>query len=353
MVKLHDRDRLILELLENGPLSNQSISEKLVELGVNYDTRSVQRRMPQLQQQGHPIIRLRDPNNRQRHLWKLRRDISSTPNQGDLEQLADYQALAIALAERYWSISALPERSQSLSKLGSKAREQLEGSDSLEARWFRKARAVEPSHWLKAPKLNESIFSAIRSATVREQAINIYYQQHTHDQPKAEVVSPLGIFYRGRVAYLIAYHHERRIIRNRPLSRIIEVTEPLNVGYKTPKGFDIDDYIKKQAESITYGEPFRLKALIFDSVQREIEHAHLGDNQIVSQWDGNDSRFKVLEVDVPYTLDLIQWLLARAAYLKVLEPDDFRQKFEEEIERMMYNVTHSNPFVSKHRNFDT
>ena len=153
------------------------------------------------------------------------------------------------------------------------------------------------------------------------------------------------------MAYLIAYLHDRETIRNRPLSRIVKVSEPLAVNYKVPKGFDIDEYLKEQAESITYGKPFRLKALIFDSVQREIEHAHLGGNQVVSQWDGADQRFKMLEVDVPYTLDLIQWLLARAAYLKVLEPDDFRKKFEEEVKRMMYNVNQAIPFVPKQRNF--
>jgi len=351
MPRLHERDRLILELLENGPLSNKEISSKLAERGIQYHHRSVQHRMPKLQQQGHPIVRLRDTSNRQRHLWKLKSDTAVVSSHEDINQLKDYQALAIALAERYWSISALPERKQSLSKLGSQAREQLEGSDSPEARWFRKARAVEPSHWLRAPHLNEAIFSTIRSAVIREQALKIYYQQHTHDKPEATIVSPLGIFYRGRVAYLIAYLHERKTIRNRPISRIVKVSEPLSVNYEEPKGFNIDNYLWEQAESITYGKPFRLKALIFDSVQREIEHAHLGDNQVVSQWEGADQRFKVLEVDVPYTLDLIQWLLARAAYLKVLEPNGFRKKFEEEVKRMVYNVNHVEPFVPRTRNF--
>ena len=117
------------------------------------------------------------------------------------------------------------------------------------------------------------------------------------------------------------------------------------------KNFEIDSYIKSNAESIVYGEPFRLKAVIFDSVEREVADAHLGDNQRITPY-GSDERFKLLEVDVPFTLDLIQWLLARAAYLKVLGPKEFREKFEEEIRRMMYNVTHANPFVPKRRNFD-
>ena len=83
-------------------------------------------------------------------------------------------------------------------------------------------------------------------------------------------------------------------------------------------------------------------------MQREIEEAHLGDNQVVSSIEGEND-FKILELDVPYTLNLIQWLLARAAYLKVLGPPEFKAKFEEEVKRF-FNVNSEQSKVLKNKN---
>jgi hypothetical protein len=58
-----------------------------------------------------------------------------------------------------------------------------------------------------------------------------------------------------------------------------------------------------------------------------------------------------LEVDVPYTLDLIQWLIARAPYLKILGPPVFKAKFEEEIKRAFANIENDEPHVPKEKNF--
>ncbi|WP_286682711.1 WYL domain-containing protein [Idiomarina sp. T82-3] len=286
-----------------------------------------------------------------RHVWKWQNRPTYESAEQDEEHITeDYQALAIALAERYWSITALPEREKSLSRLFEEAREQLSESESREARWYKKARAVEPSHWLKEPQLNKQVFDTIRIALLREEPIKISYKSHARDAPYKVSVTPLGIFFRGRVAYLITCDHDTKRIRNRPISRIVEATEIVSEPAILPEDFDIDNYIKAHAESITYGEPLRLKAIIFDSVEREIFDAHLGENQVITPY-GTDERFKLLEVDVPYTLDVIQWLLARAAYLKVLSPSPFKYKFEEEIRRMYLNATSDKPSVPKQKNF--
>src|SRR5690606_29479728 len=84
------------------------------------------------------------------------------------------------------------------------------------------------------------------------------------------------------------------------------------------------------------GEPFRLRAVIFNSVRREIEDAPLGEQQVLSEIDGQPYN-RLLEVTVPYTLNLIQWLMARSPYIKILAPDDFRQRFREELSRALRN----------------
>ncbi|ATZ73285.1 hypothetical protein CWC33_06050 [Idiomarina sp. X4] len=350
MAMLHKRDRLILDLLREEPRSYSELELLLKEQGLIYSKRSIERRLPKLKLQGHPIVKREKGEGKKQHIWKWQERPSGVAVATDKQQITeDYQALAIALAERYWSITALPEREKSLSKLFEEAREQLEDSESREARWYKKARAVEPSHWLKEPKLDKRVFDCICYALLREEPIIITYKSHGRDTPYKITVTPLGIFFRGRVAYLVAYDHERQVTRNRPISRIVEAKSKLGSAI-IPKGFDIDTYINSHAGSITYGEPIRLKAVIFESIEREIAEAHLGENQTIKPY-GRDERFKLLEVSVPYTLDLIQWLLARAAYLKVLEPIEFKNKFEEEIKRMYINVMSEAPEVPIKLNF--
>ena len=350
-MSLHERDKLILELIREEPRSYSELALLLKERGFNYSKRSIERRLPKLKLRGHPIVKLTRGTHQKHHVWKWQnRPVYSHPEQHEQQITEDYQALAIALAERYWSITALPEREQSLSKVFEEAHEQLTISESREARWYKKARAVEPSHWLKEPQLDKQVFDTIRCALLREEPLKISYKSHSRDTPYKAIVTPLGIFFRGRVAYLITHDHENGHIRNRPVSRIVEAQELLTEDAVFPKNFEIDSYIKSNAESIVYDEPFRLKAVIFDSVEREIADAHLGDNQRITPY-GSDERFKLLEVDVPFTLDLIQWLLARAAYLKVLGPKEFREKFEEEIRRMYVNATSDEPDVPREKNF--
>jgi predicted DNA-binding transcriptional regulator YafY len=349
-MSLHERDRLMLEWIKEAPRSFSDLHQLLKERGINYSVRSIQRRLPTLKSRGYPIVKL-IKGNKKHHVWKWQnRPFYDQPDQIEQQKIEDYQALAIALAERYWSISALPERKQSLTKFFEEAHEQLLESESHEARWYKKARAVDPSYWLKAPSLNNQVFEAIRCALLREEPLRICYKSHDRDEPSEFIVTPLGIYFRGRVAYLISFDHENNKTRNRPISRIIDASELLLESSQIPNGFDIDIYIKGSATSIIFGIPFRLEAVIFDSVEREIADAHLGENQIISPY-GKDERFKLLEVDVPFTLDLIQWLLSRSAYLKVIGPDDFKEKYDEEIRRGYMNAMSDMPDVPKKKNF--
>jgi predicted DNA-binding transcriptional regulator YafY len=350
-MSLHERDRLILEWIKETPRSFSDLHKLLKERGINYSLRSIQRRLPTLKSRGYPIVRL-IKGNKKHHAWKWQnRPSYDQPNQIEQQKIEDYQALAIALAERYWSISALPERKQSLTKLFEEAHEQLIESESHEARWYKKARAVDPSYWLKAPSLNNKVFEEIRCALLREEPLSICYKSHVRDEPSEFIVTPLGIYFRGRVAYLISFDHKKNETRNRPISRIMDASELLLEPSQIPNGFDIDTYMQGSAITITYGVPFRLEAVIFDSIEREIADAHLGENQVISPY-GKDKRIKLLEVDVPFTLDLIQWLLARTAYLKVIGPDHFKEKFEEEVRRGYINATSNMPDVPKEKTFE-
>jgi predicted DNA-binding transcriptional regulator YafY len=216
--------------------------------------------------------------------------------------------------------------------------------------FHKRVKAINPSHLLQPPQIDEKVLMNIREAALSNRVIKFDYKKHPHDAAKTIIATGLGLYYRGSVAYFILFDHSSKLEVRYPLSRIITAKE---LGSESPQGvdtFDIDKYERENSLAYTYDDPFRLTAMIFLSVQREIEDAHLGDNQLVTPIEGNEN-FKLLKVDVPYTLDLIQWLIARAPYLKILGPPLFKAKFEEEIRRAFANIGDVEPYVPKNKNF--
>lgn len=271
---------------------------------------------------------------------------------GFSESQKDNMAAAVALitAQKQLSISAPPEISEQLDASFERANRLLEKAGSDTANWVKKVKVINPSHWLKPPLLAEEVMTAVRLSALNNTALAIHYKEHPHDPPVEIIVTGLGLFYRGSVAYFIACNHKENDIRRYPISRITKAAELVTAIAQGVEGFDLDVYERNNKLEFKYGESFRLQTSIHYSVQREIEDAHLGDNQVVTIV-GEDTKFKLLEVDVPYTLNLIQWLLARAAYLKVLGPPEFKAKFEEEVKRAYHNAINAEPDVPKARNF--
>jgi predicted DNA-binding transcriptional regulator YafY len=222
--------------------------------------------------------------------------------------------------------------------------------DSLASKWHKRVKVVNASYCLQPPKLDNEVFECIQDAALKNMVVRFDYKKHSHDEPSKIIATGLGLFYRGAVAYFIAVNHDSKRISTYPISRIVSAGQSIAINPESPDDFDFEHFANTNYLAYCYGRPFRLSAKIFLSVQREIEDAHLGDKQVVTPIEG-DSKFKLLEVDVPYTLNLIQWLLARAAYLKVLGPPDFKAKFDEELRRAFANVESEMPQVPDDRNF--
>jgi predicted DNA-binding transcriptional regulator YafY len=206
---------------------------------------------------------------------------------------------------------------------------------------------VSPSHGLKAPLLDDAVFKAIRTAALNNEVVKFKYKEHSYDTPKDKIATGLALVYRGAVAYFVACDHHNGRERNFPISRIEDAHPVATADAQGVESFDID---KESLLNIRFDKPFRLKAIIFDSILREIEEAHLGDNQIIAAIDGRD-KFRLLEVTVPCNLDLIHWLLARAPYLKVVGPEGFKTKFNKEVKQAFDNMDNEFPYVPVGKNF--
>lgn len=320
LLALYERPRTVAELLDY-------FVEKELEL---VDKRTVQRDLKALE--GHfGLYRDDELSNQSRaDVWAL-----DTIDFERLLEMDDAVALALVIAEQQLKSLGPTHLFTPVKALFNRASHQLANRDTPASRWLQRVRVTSASHRLLGPNITIDISDKLQQAALQQAAVKLHYHRHRGDAAEVFNATVVGMFYRGVVAYAIVRQHHDQRLRQLPFSRISQVdfivSEVAQVG-----DFNLDDYTKSGALAFRYGEPFRLRAVIFNSVRREIEDAPLGEQQVLSEIDGQPYN-RLLEVTVPYTLNLIQWLMARSPYIKILAPDDFRQRFREELSRALRN----------------
>ena len=330
----------ILQALHRRPLTITDLLEELDRLELKQvSRRTIQRDMLALEGRFGVYRDEDDPE-----LWCL--------DKTDFEkvfELEDAVALALLVAEKQLSHTTPSHILDPLESLFFRAKAQLKSRKTIAANWIKRVKVAPASHHVKPPILKRSIYEVLMDTALRQQVLKIDYHRHQGDAPHALVVTALSIFYRGSVPYLICRDHSKGRIRQLPFSRISSAQESI-VEEPRIEDFELDTYEDSGALAFRYGGPFLLELEIFNSVRREVEDTPLGLKQKITPIEGRPYVFQ-MQVEVPYTLNLIQWLLARSPYLKVKGPADFRDKFYEELRRALANGENEHVDVPKQRNF--
>ena len=228
-------------------------------------------------------------------------------------------------------------------------RAQLESRNSAAAQWIKRVKVAPASHHLKPPQLSKDMYKRLMDAGLEQVPLKLTYHRAQGDEGIELEVTALGVFYRGAVPYFICRDHNDDRVKQLPFSRISDVVECITIEPRV-QNFNIEQHATTGALAYRYGEPFTITLEIFKSVRREVEDAPLGEQQKIEPIAGSESTH-ILTAEVPYTLNLIQWLMARAPYLKVLAPADFRDKFHEELRRGLKNCESKHVSVPEERNF--
>lgn len=318
LLALYERERTVTELLE--VLANRelkAVSERTIQRDL--ETLDGHFGLHQAGKQGRANLWAVDPVDFERLL-----------------ELEDPVALALVVAEQQLDALGPMHTFDAVKPLFERARQQLAHRDTPASRWLDRVRVTSAGHRLLGPNLASDLNDRLQDAALKQVAVILDYHRHQGDPAQTIEATTLGMFYRGSVAYLIIRQRADGRIRQLPFSRISRIQE--TVTFAADVGdFHLDSYAKSGALAFRFGEPFRLQAIIFNSVRREIEDAPLGADQTLSEIPGQPFN-RLLEVTVPYTLNLIQWLLARAPYLKVVGPNDFRERFKQELAQALKNM---------------
>ena len=268
-----------------------------------------------------------------------------------LFEIEDAVALALMVAQKQLQHTAPDTILRRLSRLFNKAERQLNARDSKSTHWMKRVKVAPLSHQLQAPEVDHDISERLLAFAMSQSAIRISYFRFPGDPVKEYTVTALSIFFRSTVPYLICRDHDSGKIRQLPFSRISQATETVTAEPQV-NDFNLDEYERSGALGFRYGDPFEVELEIFVSVMREVQDAPVGENQNIEVIDGRPNMYR-LKATVPYNLNFIQWLMARAPYLKVIGPDHFKAKFNEELRRAYANACSDHLKVPEERNFNS
>jgi len=196
-------------------------------------------------------------------------------------------------------------------------------------------RVIESDIRSQIPELNSAFLKVIREAIENEKNLEIAFYERGQNAEDAEVykVSPYGVVSRRRRLYVVGYDHNTQSWKHFVLSRVTscEISDGFSDEYEPIGDRSLDDYI--QEGHITFpqdpelgGRPVRIKlrcsraecAHIFEGPAGQPLHT-LGDHP-----EDTDTHF-ILETELPYTEELIWWVMSHIGCMEVLEPQNIRQ----------------------------
>ena len=177
------------------------------------------------------------------------------------------------------------------------------------------------------PNALEILFNSIGE---QKQAFLLYHTLGS-DQPEQRIIEPVGVFHENNHWYLFAFCHLRNDYRQFRTDRIQSIKNT-ELPFSKEHG-SIDDHRKKES---TYNRQQRVVISVDKEITRLIcdDKKHYG---FVSESEKED------EVEMVFMTShsmegLARWFLMFADYAKIIEPESFKNKVREIIEKSRANL---------------
>lgn len=170
--------------------------------------------------------------------------------------------------------------------------------------------------------------ASIRDAIMERKKIHFKYNKKIPEEggkrETIRTVAPLGLVLVERGWMLIADCDLRKDIRHFRVSRMSDLTIT-EEKFEPPVNFNLQDYRPRDDRNIRVRA--RFNASIVDKV-KEVDFFFIKDAEL--QADGYYVSFRVREPD-----EILQWILGWGADVVIIEPESFKIRVREEIEKML------------------
>ena len=203
----------------------------------------------------------------------------------------------------------------------------LEAVDNSDySHWPEKVRILPRTQPLIPARIDEKVIAIIYEGLFKGQQVRARYTTRFGDEVGYDL-HPLGLIFRESVIYLVATIWNYQDPRHLALHRF-KHCELLDEKVVITKDFNLDDYLAGGSFEYckTENKTIRLKIIFFDRTGHHLIETPLSADQKILEL--GDGQLQV-EATVKDSEQLRWWLLGFGDYVKVVEPENLRGKFEE------------------------
>lgn len=312
-----------LRLIPRAPhwITTADLVERLNNIEHCISQRTVQRDLISLS----TIFPLDYEVNGRTHCWRW----SNSAEVLDLPGMNPQTALSFFLAEQYLYEMLPPSAVDSLEPHFNKAREVLHEIKSKKMdSWIDKIRVMPEAQRLLAPVMNSEVVGNIYTSLLESEPFSADYRKKGDKNPtQYEVINPLGLVFRSRVAYLVASLYEYDNPVQLALHRFSSFTALKSKSIYVPKDFNLDRYIESGGFDYCVGDDFVVELVFSKKVITHLEESSLSRDQHLSNIE--DGR-ALLKATVQNTSRLRWWLKGFGSEVEIVAPASLRKEFGDE-----------------------
>lgn len=245
-------------------------------------------------------------------------------------------ALTFRLIEENISLLLPPGLQSKLQPHFKLAQDTLRDEDAAPVkRWTERVMVIPGDQPLIVPEPDEAVSDVIRQSLFDGQAfVGAYVARNRRPQDtKTTVIHPLGIVYRGQVAYLIGRRDGEDMVKQFALHRF-HSAEPTGTPVQEPADFDLDRYVREGNFEYPEGKDIRLKLRVHNKVARILEERRISEDQSIVPDPKAGENWQRLSATTQETAQLRWWLLSFGDNVEVLGPAHFRKRIGETIKRL-------------------
>ena len=315
---------LALALLKNIPqrsrITSVQLRERLLEVGIERDLRSIQRQLDLLCQ--HFDIECDRRSKPYGYRWKENAKGFSVPG------LTEQESLLLMLAKEHLTHLLPASLMSSMSGFFEQARRNIQeaqtsGGKKPESRWLKKVRVVSNTVPMLAPKIAAGVFEELSSALYNDQWLNITYR-NAKGQIKHKQIMPLGIAQQGQRLFVPCIFQGFSDVRLIAVHRISEAGNT-RLPFERPKGFDLEAYDDMGRFGYGNSEKIDIKLWINDYLKLLLEETPFSKDQLIKPMSNGTDGWE-LSATVIKSMQLVWWLKSQGESVRVLIPSDLYLK---------------------------
>jgi|GEM_PF-6538656 len=201
--------------------------------------------------------------------------------------------------------------------------------------WLNKIRVIPHTVERIPAKVSSKVLLQVYEALFEEKVLSIKYNSPAKDKVTKYRIHPIALIYRGITTELIAKDENDGIIKRFVLNRIKEATIQIQ-SCIIDNYFNLDNFLKTHIGFPASCDQIMFKAWVSWDAKNKIIETPLSKFQNIEETENNAV---IVTATVTDTNELVNWILSLGPRIKVLEPNELKNKISSLIKQMAENYS--------------